>query len=564
MNQVGRALTLHTFLIVTTLLAAVCGGCGPMRNADGGYSYSMFYTPVDHAAELLEQNRLQEAARVHDSHTSAFSLEEAGEEGPVLERELAQRLLAAHSSEAEAAAAALSQLRWPIDFREWSVARAVMARGGKALRSIDHAVLRDGRFHPEILDRLRAAYSGLDNAMRIDAPGEFAGYPLAEAPDFFRSYPVAINAKPFFETYPRSLIEALHGKTPAQVLTVRDIYGSYLGDEGEAVLGSAFYKAVLAGKADPAVAPSAAAVTETLAEVAARGFRLREIPGTQAVLIVVESGRSGLFGLEAETALPVPVRDGRGFVPEAPEADIVFAVILRDARTERLETGKRSLWSRYLAGYHRYTNPDWIRYTNDLRRAQDDLEKALDRNIYSWEKSIDIPEDNEDAERAWKNYRYAGKRLRRVDRYVSKPYYANYSYSVTTLRVTRSAELEFHVFDRRRGEVRSRSYRSTEHRDFRTAAGVHPEDPDRGRILGRLDSPASVDSYESSPWRQRLEDLIAKAPGMPEPCPDFETFRRRYLYDMPLDGGGKYGPPVEDGAGALPWKRGNSYTEPEW
>lgn len=541
-------------VLLISLIAVAPSGCkttgtGGVATSSSAADYSLFRDQGDHLEELVAAEKFDDAAALYAQH-QAYFLARLDKHRPQLET-VAARLNAAQAPALGRALSAIDSARWPADANDWPNIKAVLSDADSAgAKYNQHLLLTDTRFSSKLAVDLAARATALEDRIRAEAAMHFAAFNHAGPASFFDLYPVDVSADDVLTAAMPSLRDRLARATPAEIRQFTTRYPKEMHTpEMWTELGNLFVAASLRGNRK-STSKYLTRVLAALKDAHEIGFTPQKLDGLAIGFIEVTSRsllKQGQIEFPAEVAVDLPVDiaklelDKALSSPLAKTADylIVFDVAL--AKTRRKISTKKSLPSRYVAGYRTQPNPDYSIAQNKVSLAHMELQelRAMERSapcqgIGCLAGALTQLAIGNPVKMAKKKLTDAMAALSSTPMTIDVPVMRKYRYDQAKIRSSKTMTVHYYILDRRERTYFKSTFDVTEKKNFDVPYTLNREDPDRAKIMAAGDSDQSVADWEEAPSTVRLTQLVdhyLENAGRSKPLPSAAVLRRMMLAD---------------------------------
>lgn len=519
-------------LAVINLAVVGINGCqttdeGPSLNIFSGGDYNLFWDQGDHLKELVAAGKHEDAAKLFAAHTAFFEKESRKYEPDL--RLAANALNSERAQSLAAARAKVGLVTWPAKPERWPAVRDAL-KGAEQVEAEYTAIalIADPRFRSSELTALRRITGELKTLLHSGAGTAFAAFDHFGGVDFFNAYPIEVDTAIVlgdgFRKIERSLAEA----SPAQIVAFADLYPkSILGEERWRSIGKHYVAALLRETGNRDGSMDLRAGLRAVAEARDAGFEPRAVPGLEIGIVEVTSRtllKHGQIEFPAEIHVDLPGKVTKADLDQALENDTAQAsdyIIVLDvalAKVRRRVTSKRSVSSKFLAGYRKKPNPQYAIAQNALTQAQMNLQSAnmqsaaanaqfcqgmgcLGKAIGQIGHAIAIDTAKQKAQEAIDT-------LQTTPMTIDVPVFQDYSFDRAVVKGTKLMTVHYYVIERKQQRYFKSTFDVEEKRTFDVAYAVHEKDPDGQSHLEKGDTEEQVANWEAAPSTVRLTQLV--------------------------------------------------------
>ncbi len=415
---------------------------------------------------------------------------------------------------AVAAPSPLATVRWPAPPSEW--------------RTIQTA-LQQARTVPGTENEVRA----LEAQMRAGAADAFARYALLTEPNFFSSYPVALDVAQFHRDNADAAARYVAFATSAELAEVHARYRDHLPNAARTELvtrHAALAAAEIAAARQRGTVAAARANGEVQAKARAAGLPMgasAAAPLTLVDLIATAPTQRGGFpmALAANDGFPAE-RASLDLALSTPGNGLLVVVAPGAARVTRTASNREAIDSEYKAGVRTVPNIEFqIAEVNLLRARQ-----AVEREEVGQARLINLlgafAPTTEGLAKARKEYDDALLTLGRTPQQVDEPVWRSYRFWRGTIGVQKAGMVAFHVLDRAGNAYFTGALDLRESRDFRLVYDLHADDRNRTQHLAGTGTERDVTAFEDAVVTVSLADVLRAAEAMtPRPMPSAAELR---------------------------------------
>lgn len=509
----------------------------------GGGSHSE--SPVAQSAALLDQGRVDEAASVVVENESYFSGAMGDPEVEALLDRLAKGLEFKHSPRVADLAARAESFQWPVDRSRWPEARIALSEMralSDALRG--QAIFRYPQFRPAGYDQaLKGAAARLE-AVRGDAPGNFATYPLGDGRNFFDEYPLKLNETSFLAANEPVWSKALSAMDATRSEAFLAVYGPSLPEAARERMAETYFLSLCPH-------PEKADLKDILAaygKCRAAGLELRKIPGVRIGFLQVTSpdlikDKALDFGLDIKLDMPFEASKASmrtAFEHEAVKnADILVLVNIAVAKARRVVAREETVRSTYVASFVREANPEYEIAKAEMEAATRGAQEARNKQTthWAWDPLLHYLEEGEKDDliaETDKRLVRAKDKLRGTPMHVERPEYQPYPVTKAHMDIYKFATVNYYVVDKRNKRFFRDTFDFSEKSFFTVCYALQDSDPERTRFLQESVLEEDVVRYELEPAKVNLSDLLgqyASRPAEARPYADMGDVHRVFTAD---------------------------------
>jgi len=503
-------------------LALSSGWLAACVTSDGKPFYDMLInTPATHMTELVAKDDLDGAASVYREQSAYFS-RNIPSSRPVL-ASYAQALEARYGNDVRRTVSALEAAPWPSPWSDWEA----LSRHLKDARILDqqlapHDVSRHADHRLAGVERLKPLVAQWEKKLVEDVEPRFAEYPLVEAPSFFRTYPVGLEAATT-RRLAEKIPDRLQGAPLADIVKCHATYQDALQTAELDALGRAHYAAALREAAGPREA-TLQHILDAAARTRAAGLPIKEIPGGKVGLIEVTSRtliKDGQLDFPVGIDINLPMESAQVELetafdsPLAKDADILVLIDVAAAKATRDITANTRISSEHKTGERSEPNPAYGQAqtavnaaTFDLQRVQ--ISNASTRSTGSILGDIIVIAANAAIEAsAREKLTEASSALASTPSTLTKPIYSPYSFTRAEIDVAKEATVNYYVIDRRAKTIAEGIFDLRQKRSFKVAYDLKDLDPQRASHLATTDREDDVTRFEDEPVSVALSDVLA-------------------------------------------------------
>lgn len=515
---------------VIGLAAAACqpGEQLVLTSGDGGSPYNLFYTPKDHAQELMATARWAEVSTLYADQRSWFAARP--EERAALSS--AATALAADLDARAAAARRGLVAEATVDPASWTARADGLRAARKVLADIEGEVLvRDLGVGVPQGALLREDVEALVAALERQAAAALRAFDPLSDRDFFAAYPVSLDETAVLEAVLDDTLARLDSEGPDRVVLFLERYEDSLSAAAAARIADAVVDAVVAqeGGADGLNLREALSTTDRLAVL---GLDVATLPGLSLAFADVTSqqllDRGGIeFAAAVDLDLPIEVEGTTIEAGTAPGSGvdylIVFDVALANAdRRLTQSVGNRS---EMIVGYREVPNPDWKSLQIDLTQAQQTL-SMRQQQVFSTQMSQPAPQPGlagalsgmasvlataaarAEADEAQREVNTILEVMRGTPEYVEEAVMRPYEYRVANVEASKTMTVNYYLVDVARRTVFKGLFDVVERADYDLVFGVQPTDPRKAQIEERGWTEDEAIAWEQAPIAVPLSAIV--------------------------------------------------------
>ena len=195
--------------------------------------------------------------------------------------------------------------------------------------------------------------------------------------------------------------------------------------------------------------------------------------------------------------------------------DFVFVTQLMDSSVDREFKDGSNPGSKFQSGTQQVPNPEYPSAMAGYQKAMSELqsyqiEQATQKqSCYGTGNCIALGMLNGLNEGLRKkNVDKAAAKLGQTPQFLTKPVFTPYQYKLSTVEVSKSANVDYFVIDVQRDDVYRNSFDVNDKSKFTIAYNVHDNDPERGSIIGRNSTDQDVADFETKAFVVRLSSLF--------------------------------------------------------
>lgn len=488
----------------------------------GGNSYSVFYTPADHVAELLVSGMYAEGSTVYASEETWFASNGDDLEVQALLENLATGLKNIYGPKLRRSMAEVRNIEWPIGLEHWDVIKNKLRDLDVQVSSVKKVQLfKNPRYGYELANDAEQLLKNMRTKIAQYAPTAFTQYPLKSADCFFSVYPVDLKDQVFIAEQKEIWAKTVQHADNDDILRMYASYGNILPDDMQQELAQAYFKSLC-----PTVKKTDFDdIMIAYGKVQSAGMHLDSIPGIEIAFLEVTSDtlkkRGAIeFPIGVEMDMPFKTVNAdlkKGFEsPSVKSADIVVLFNLATTRTSRKVDTSNYVKSTYLAGYNKVNNPEWDVLQVELQQANMEVmtnsSGELSTNtgnpytdfgnaLANFGKSMKVNEAKGQVEEL-KN------KFRETPRYIDEPVYESYQFQRVEMDVLKSGSIQYYIIDQRNHKYYSDFFDVTSKEFFTVAYDLIDNDPDIDRHMKTNVTESIVDDFEKEPVTVNLSELL--------------------------------------------------------
>lgn len=487
----------------------------------GGFSSGPDDSPTAKVTELLDQGQVEQAAKVVMDNETYFTGAMGNADVSAAMDRLTKGLEFKYSPRIADLKAGAEAVRWPVDRSRWSEVKAQVAALVKSERSLsDTGIFKYPRFRPAGYDQAIKAVASMQEAIRADAPGNFATFPLGGDHDFFEEYPVELDQTAFLDVNQDVWSKALDSMTPAQSSAFLNHYGESLPSSAQERLARKYFKSFCP---NPATADLKTILT-AYDKCREAGLPLKTIPGVKIAFLQVTSpdlikDKAIDFGLDIKLDMPFEADKASmrsAFQSEAVrEADILVLVSIAVAKARRVVEREETIQSTYVASYVREDNPEYEIAKAEMEAATREQQAAANKETTHWLVDpilhyIDENEKDDLLADTGKRLKAAKEKLKVTPKYIQVADYQPYPMTKAHMDIYKAGTVNYYVVDKRKKRLFRDTFDISEKSFFTVCYALKESDPQRTKFLQESVLEEDVVRYELEPATVNLSDLLAQ------------------------------------------------------
>ncbi|WP_316900784.1 trypsin-like peptidase domain-containing protein [Pseudodesulfovibrio indicus] len=509
------------FLFILFLSLSVMAGC-QTTSGGGTTGYSMFYSPGDHVAELLAQEKYQEADGVYGKEQEWFGANKQDPDTAAQLETLSRALEAEYGPDLRAATAAVQSIQWPAGTGQWAEAKTAMANLDQAVSKADAVNLfKSPQFGFAALDQAGQILKDKRAQIVQSAPTAFVAYPLGAESSFFDVYPVSLDGKAFLSAEKDAWTAKIGKADGPALLQAQGNYGGLLPDDMEQALAETYFKALC----PDATKAGLGEIMTAYAKAGQAGMKLAAVPGVEIAFLEVTSDtlrKKGAIEFPVAVNLDLPFKAEAGDAKKGfgsatvRNADIVVVFNLAGTRTHRKVDTSNYVESSYIAGYRQVPNPEWDVMQVELQQANteilvtsssmestdtDDPWKNLGNAIDNWGKESKVAEAKDNIEKI-------KEKIRTTPRYIDEPVYNPYQFQRVEMEVIKTGSVQYYIIDQRNKTYYTDYFDVSSKEFFTVAYLLQKSDPKLDEHMKTNVTEAYIDDFEKEPITVNLSDLL--------------------------------------------------------
>jgi S1-C subfamily serine protease len=485
----------------------------------GGFSSSPDDSPTAKVTALLDQGQVEQAAKVVMDNETYFTGAMGNTDVSVAMDRLTKGLEFKYSPQIADLQARAEAVRWPVDRSRWSEVKKQMEALIKSERSLtDTAIFKYPRFRPAGYDQALKAVAARQEAIRADAPGNFATFPLGGDRNFFEDYPVELDQTAFLEVNRDVWSKALDSMTLAQSSAFLNHYGESLPSSAQDELARKYFKSLCP---NPATADLKTILT-AYDKCREAGLTLKTIPGIKIAFLQVTSpdlikDKAIDFGLDIKLDMPFEADKASmrsAFQSEAVRnADILVLVSIAAAKARRVVEREETVQSTYVASYVREDNPEYEIAKAEMEAATREQQAAANKDTTHWLVDpilhyIDENEKDDLVANTGKRLKTAKEKLKATPKYIQVADYQPYPMTKAHMDIYKAGTVNYYVVDKRKKRLFRDTFDISEKSFFTVCYALKDSDPQRTKFLQESVLEEDVVRYELEPATVNLSDLL--------------------------------------------------------
>ncbi len=508
-----RKLSVLILLISSCLLLSSCNA------KQGGSASGSNDSPAAVTAALLDQGQIDKAAGVVVANEAYFSGVMGNADVASTMDRLAKGLEFKYSPLIAELGAEAEAVPWPVDRNRWAEVRSAMdALAAKADGLKKMEIFKYPRFRPAGYDQALKIASARTEAVRADAPGYFATFPLGGGQNFFDVYPVKLDETDFLAANQAVWSKAVGSMSREQSSAFLANYGKFLPDSSRERLAQEYFKTLCPN-------PAKADLKDILAayeQCKDAGLELKTIPGIKIAFLQVTSpdlirDKAIDFGLDIKLDMPFKASKASmrtAFQSEAvQEADILVLVGIATAKARRVVAREETIQSTYVASFAREDNPEYEIAKAEMEAATREQQTAANKETTHWlvDPIIHYIEEGEKDDlvaETDKRLSQAKEKLRVTPKFIQVPDYQPYPVTKAYMDIYKLGTVNYYVVDKRRKRIFRDTFDISEKSFFTVCYALQDSDPQRTKFLQESVLEDDVVRYELEPTVVNLSDLL--------------------------------------------------------
>lgn len=370
-------------------------------------------------------------------------------------------------------------------------------------------------------------------------PVAFKTYNHSSGKPFFSSYPVEMDEALFFDSNLELIRSLLNTFTDEQLAGFSKAYAKQLVRVSslQEEIQSRYFRSLMPKDSKPL---SLIGIFDVIKKAKEAGFNPKSIPGTQIGFAEITSKtllKEGQIEFPAQVEMDLPFESTKADIDEIfsaqdkafPDYLIVFDVA--KATASRRILSKADADSKFVTGQTREPNPSYEVARGKLYEAQAGLARA--QGTYTQGLAAAII--NGIAVGVWQgNVNTAESALRSTSPTLTKDLTAEYKFSTSEVKATRTMTTNYYVIDRIEKKYFKGIFDAAESKTFRISYNIHDKDPERHRILTQYDKEEDIVRFEQAPLTVTASALIddyMKNRSASKPLPTLAKLRQEMLED---------------------------------
>lgn len=492
----------------------------------GGTGGSRSDSPAAKSAAFLDQGKVDEAASVVAENGAYFSGVMGDPEVDVLLDRLTKGLQFKYSPQVAELSARADSFVWPVDRSRWAEAGAALSEMETLTRSLRApAIFGYPQFRPVGYDQALKDAAAKVEAVRSDAPGNFATYPLDNGRNFFAEYPLKLDAQAFLaanEPVWSKALSAMDGVGSEKFLAV---YGPDLPESARGRMAENYFLSLCPH-------PEKADLKDILSaygKCREAGLELKTIPGIKIGFLQVTSpdmikDKALDFGLDIRLDMPFEAAKASmrtAFEHQAvKDADILVLVNIAVAKARRVVAREETVRSTYVASFVRESNPEYEIAKAEMESATKEAQEAKNKETthWAWDPIMHYLEEGEKDDliaATDKRLAEAREKLRTTPKFIEQPEYQPYPVTKAHMDIYKFATVNYYVVDKRRKQFFRDTFDFSEKSFFTVCYALQDSDPERTKFLQESVLEEDVVRYELEPAGVNLSDLLGQYASRP-------------------------------------------------
>jgi len=519
---------------VSILLICSCFFLSSCNTKLGGALGKSDDSPTAKVSVLLDQGAVDEAAQVVVDNIAYFTgAMDEGDVSAAMSR-LAKGLDFKYSPQIAELASGAEAVKWPVDRSRWAEVKTEMtalAERESVLKGM--AIFKYPRFRPAGYDQAVKAVASREEAIRRDAPGNFATFPLDGERSFFEVYPVPLNEVTFLKVNQAVWTKALGSMSQTQASAFLNNYGDSLPASARDQLAREYFRSQCP---DPATADLKDIVT-AYEKCRAVGLELKTIPGIKIAFLQVTSpdlirDKAIDFGLDIKLDMPFDASKASmrtAFKSKAvQDADILILVSIAEAKARRVVAREETVQSTYVASYVREDNPEFEIAKAEMETATRQQQEVANKETTHWlvDPIMHYLEENEKEDLVTdtgKRLAEAKEKLRTTPKYVQVADYQPYPVTKAFMDIYKFGTINYYVVDKRRKRLFRDTFDISEKSFFTVCYALKDSDPQRTKFLQESVLEDDVVRYELEPAEVNLSDLLDQYASRPSEAKKYKN-----------------------------------------
>ncbi|MFH2061058.1 MAG: S1C family serine protease [Pseudomonadota bacterium] len=535
-------------LVFLEFLSVGCVSTGSKFLQDG---IDIFPTPGRTLKKLIQQESYNEASEFYEREIDYFD-KRKDNYLPFLNK-LATGLNNYYDPIFAEKILTIDAINWPAPHTEWQHIREVITDADDIIRIyFDHKIFSKTANLIDSPETLKSKVNILKDRINEDASKIFADYTFSSNPNFFSTYPIAIDTNEFTKKHGNLFLERLKTCNAQEIGNAYKIYKTSLPENLCEEIGYLHYRSVLNECSNDSKIDFSK-ILYAIKETCKCGIPLKNLRDIKIELIEVTSPallKKGEieFPVAIDVDLPITTTkidfDKAFETSNTKEADIILLINTAVARTTREITKHESIKSKYQSGTETRPNPDYNYQQNIVNNARQELMSAqfektsIDNQFCTGYAcfgklalqiaSMALIKNKEDV------LNQAMRNLNQTSTTIDKPVFNQYSFNKVSIETAKIMTINYYIIDRISNSYKKDAFDVRQNRNFTVCYNIRDEDPDKWSHVSGIDKEDDVKNFEESPATVKLSSILdqnSSGENTHQKTPDLVQIREDILKD---------------------------------
>ncbi len=371
------------------------------------------------------------------------------------------------------------------DKTNWTSIRSAIYWGEVVIAKYDeNPLLKNKRYASPARNELETERARLIAICNSSAPKAFSEYDHFANTSFFREYPVDLNGSTFIASNFSLLQPSIKMASVAQLEAFKRNFSAFLSGANLTSLSDAYVSRRLADSADPY--KTFYDKYRFAQEIRKAGFTPSSFPKLKTIVIELEdnatpqNGDSFQINVNYDLTVPRKKSNREEFASLAELRDVNYITVIAkgDSSVTRKIVERKEISSTVEVGQRQIPNPAYEvarakYYQAQQQHNQQQLDSTVNRSANPWGALLQgVASGISGGMRE-----EALSQLQATPQTITEPIYQNYTFTTSTIQITKRATLRYALIDTERGTVNEFTYPFEETKAFRIPYGLRDKDP---------------------------------------------------------------------------------------